>query len=407
MIRTIENCRKDFPALQRQYNGRNIVYLDGPAGTQVPTLVIDAISDYYKTSNANTHGQFITTQETDVIMSGVRSKVADFLGAPNGSTISFGQNMTTLNYSLSRAIGRILKSGDEIIITQLDHEANRGPWLSLKEWGIEVIEVEMYPEGVLNYEDFESKINERTKLVAVGGASNLTGTVNDLALIRKLTNEVGAWLLVDAVHLAPHIPIDVVEMDCDFLLCSAYKFYGPHIGLIYSKPGLLKSLPTDRLITQEQEAPYRIETGTLNHAAIAGVGAAVDYIESFGVGDTCRKRLINAMTKIRNYEHDLGNKLYDGLKQIPGIQIKGLSFEQMSRTPTISFFTLQITSEEICNRLGSNGICAWDGHFYARRGVEVMGLLDKGGVTRMGISVYNTDEEIDYTSEAITQMMTK
>jgi len=405
MNRTITNCRKDFPVLKRQYNGRNIVFLDGPAGTQVPTPVIDAISDYYKSSNANTHGQFVTTEETDAMMSGVRSKVADFLGAADGSTISFGQNMTTLCYSLSRAIGRVLKAGDQVIITQLDHEANRGPWLSLKEWGIDVVEVEMLPEGVLNYDDFRSKINERTKLVAVGGASNLTGTVNDISLIRKLTNEVGAWLLVDAVHLAPHVPIDIVEMDCDFLLCSAYKFYGPHVGLLYSRTGLLDTLQTDRLTAQDQKAPYLIETGTLNHAAIAGVGAAIDCIESFGEGNSNRDRVVDAMTKIGDYEHGLGKQLYEGLNRISGVGIKGLSFEKMNRTPTISFFTPKLTAEEICKKLGEKGICAWDGDFYARRGVEIMGLLDKGGVTRLGISVYNTMEEVKYTSETIDQML--
>ena len=246
------NIRDQFPSLKRKINGKSVVYLDGPAGTQVPQRVIDAISDYYKTSNANTHGQFASSHETDQMIQEVRNKLAVFLGAESADCISFGQNMTTLNYSLSRAIGRVLQPGDEILITQLDHEANRGPWLALRENGVVVREVRMQPNGTLDYDDMANKLNERTRLVAMGYASNLFGTVNEVEKVRDMTYQNGSWLLLDAVHAAPHMTMDVGAVDCDFLLCSAYKFYGPHVGILYARPGLLDSLPTDRLRTQEQ-----------------------------------------------------------------------------------------------------------------------------------------------------------
>ncbi|MEQ9423240.1 MAG: cysteine desulfurase-like protein [Cyclobacteriaceae bacterium] len=401
MTREIGSCRNEFPSLQRQLNGRSVVYLDGPAGTQVPISVIEAISNYYKTSNANSHGQFATADETDELLEQVRGKVAAFLGATDGSTISYGQNMTTLCYSLAKAIGRICKPGDQILITEMDHEANRGPWLSLKEFGVELIEVKMTPDGVLDYGDFASKISSKTKLVALGYASNLTGTINDVHLIRKLTKEVGAYLMIDAVHFAPHYSIDVQAIDCDFLICSAYKFYGPHVGLLYSKPGLLDRLPTDHLITQEHDAPYKIETGTLNHAAITGVGAAIDFLASFGEGSELSNQLEDAFQKITRHEFNLGKRLHDGLADIEGVMITGLPFNEMNRTPTVSFYHPKVKAEKMCKLLGEKGIFAWDGHFYAQRAVEVLGLLEKGGVTRLGVSLYTTEEEIDYTISKI------
>ena len=272
-----ESIRAFFPALSRVHKGKHLIFLDGPAGVQVPNRVIEAISNYYATSNANTHGQFVTSVETDELMNKLRQNAADFLGAEGPHTISFGQNMTSLNYSLSRAIGKTLLPGDEVLITQLDHEANRGPWLALREQGIIVREVELLPEGVLNYEDFEAKINERTRVVAMGMAANIFGTINEVHRVRALTHKVNALLVLDAVHYAPHFSIDVKAIGCDFLLCSAYKFYGPHVGILYSKPGQLDRLPADRLRTTDQHAPYSIETGTLNHAALAGVDAAIDF----------------------------------------------------------------------------------------------------------------------------------
>ena len=397
--------RDKFPALSRKHNGKNLIFLDGPAGTQVPNKVIGSISDYYKNSNSNRHGKFITTQETDEIIAATRNNIATFLGANGGHEISLGQNMTSLNYSLSRAIGRTLHEGDEILITQLDHESNRGPWLSLQEFGIVVREVNILPNGTLDYKDFKAKINERTKLVAVGWASNITGTINDVKLIRQLTYKAGSMLLVDAVHYAAHFSVDVKALGCDFLLCSAYKFYGPHVGLLYSKSGILDRLPTYNLRTAEQYAPYKIETGTLNHAAIAGVNAAIDFISEYGNGTGHKAKLRSAMKKIAKHEYKLARKLYAGIKKIKGVKILGPDFSLVDRAPTISFYSPKLTANQICESLAKENICAWAGHFYAIRASEVLGYLDKGGVTRMGVSMYTTASEIDKTIKVLNSIL--
>ena len=391
----VQSLRSQFPSLSRLHNSKPLIFIDGPAGTQVPEYVIDAMSHYYKTSNANTHGAFITTNETDGLMHAMRETVAAFLGAEGAHTISVGQNMTTLNFSLARGIGRMLQPGDEILITQLDHEGNRGPWLSLRERGIVVREVKLLDNGILDYEDFERKINERTRLVALGMASNALGTVNDFRLVRKLSYRYGAWLLLDAVHYAPHFSIDVQEIGCDFLLCSAYKFYGPHVGILYSRPGLLNQVPTDRLRVAGQTAPDKIETGTLNHAAMAGVKASIEFIAQQGKGKNLREQILDAYINIGKHERVLAEKLYNGLKATSGIKIAGQPFGSVQRSPTISFTKEGKTALEVCQHLASHNICAWDGHFYALRAIEVLGLQEMGGVTRMGISAYNTEEEID------------
>lgn len=391
----IKKCRNDFPALRRKHNGYPLAYFDGPGGTQVPTAVIDAIADYYYYKNANTHGFFITSEETDGVLNTARQKMALFLGAQSPDQISFGANMTTLAFSLSTAFKRFLKKGDEILITQLDHEANRGPWIKLKKSGLTVREVRLKADGALDYDDFSSKINASTRLVAMGMASNALGTVNDIHLIRKLTKNVGAWLLVDAVHFAPHFSIDVNNFDIDFLFCSAYKFYGPHVGILYSKTGLLDELDPDRLRTQDQQAPYRIETGTLNHAAIAGVSAAVDYIAALGDAPDPRNCLVEAMNTIQTYEHSLAVQLYEQIKMINGITLYGPSMDTPMRTPTVSFTVEEKHPEEVCRLLANKGICAWDGHFYAIRPVEILGLARKGGLTRTGISLYNSEDEVN------------
>jgi len=241
--------RDDFPSLKQEINGYPLAYLDGPGGTQVPQSVIDAVSNYYYTSNANSHGNFITSQRTDEVLDGTREKIATFLGADGFKNISYGHNMTSLNFSLSRAFGSYLNPGDEVLITQLDHEANRGPWLALRENGIVVREVIVLPDGTLDYNDFESKINEKTRLVAMGYSSNVTGTINNVPLVRQMTYKVGALLLIDAVHYAPHFPLDVKALGVDFLLCSAYKFYGTHIGILYSNGENLNRLPAYNLRT--------------------------------------------------------------------------------------------------------------------------------------------------------------
>ena len=311
----VQSFRNHFPSLQRLHNGKPLIFMDGPGGTQIPNQVIDSISQYYNTSNSNTHGVFITTQETDQIMEDMRVHVAALLGAEHPKTISTGQNMTTLNFSLARGIGRILQPGDEVLITQLDHEGNRGPWLSLRERGIIVREVNLLSSGTLDYDDLKSKLNERTRLLAIGMSSNALGTVNDIKLARELTYKVGAWLSLDAVHYAPHFAIDVQSLGCDFLLCSAYKFYGPHVGLLYSRPGLLDGIPTDHLRTAGQSAPEKIETGTLNHAALAGVTAAVQFIASMGRGDSMRDKIKDAYQQIGKHEMALAEKLFNGISK--------------------------------------------------------------------------------------------
>lgn len=388
-------CRGDFPALERALDGQPLAYLDGPAGTQVPRQVIDAVSWYYETCNANTHGMFLTSRESDAVLQHSREAVATFLGAESWREISFGQNMTTLTYSLSYALARQMRPGDEILITELDHEANRGPWLNLEERGMVVRQVALGPDGRLDEADFEGKVNDRTRVVALGYASNALGTVNDVALARRAARAVGAYLVVDAVHYAPHFPLDVAALDADFLLCSAYKFYGPHVGILYTRPGLLAQLKPDRLSTQDQEAPYRIETGTLNHAAIAGVKAAVDYLGTWGTGADLRRRVVDALAGIASYEHSLARHYYEEVRRIAGVTAWGPDFASSHRAPTVSITIDGVPAAEAARRLGERGLQVWDGDFYAARAIEVLGLAGRGGVLRTGISMYNTREEVD------------
>jgi cysteine desulfurase family protein (TIGR01976 family) len=395
--------RGDFPALERTVDGRPIAYLDGPAGTQVPHAVIDAIACYYQKHNANSHGEFVTSRESDLLVHETREAVAAFLGAPSWREVSFGQNMTTLAFSLSRALVRDWQPGDEVVITQLDHEANRGPWLSLEERGIVIREVALKPDGRLDYSDLEAKVTARTRLVALGLASNALGTVNDAAFARRLASSVGAYLLLDAVHYAAHFPLDVTALDADFLLCSAYKFYGPHVGLLYCRPGLLDRLRTDKLRVQDDEAPWKIETGTLNHAALAGVKAAIEYIASWGTGGTLRERIVSAMEGIGAHEHALAVHYYDSLRKIPGVTVHGPDFSG-SRAPTVSITIDGVTANEAARRLGAQGLQVWDGHFYAVRAIEVLGLAERGGVIRTGIVMYNTRDEIDRLVAAVREI---
>ena len=397
MAFTVEHsirCRKDFPALARTPQGLNLAYLDGPGGSQVPRVVIDTIGDFYATCNVNTHGKFFPSQEVDRRMDLARATLADFLGAETPACISFGQNMTTLNYFLSAAIARTLKKGDEILITQLDHEANRGPWLRLQEHGMAIQEVRLLPSGQLDLDDMAAKITPRTKVFAVGASSNALGTVNDIALARRLTQAVGALLVVDAVHYAPHFPLDVKALGVDFLLCSGYKYYGPHVGVLYSRPGALDRLPTDRLSVQDPAAPFRIETGTLNHAAIDALRAAVEYIASWGNGATLRARILDAMESISAYEHDLAKFYYEAVKRIPGVEIWGPDFSSRSRAPTVSITLNKASAAQAAAALASRGICVWDGHFYAARALQILNLTERGGLLRTGVSLYTPREDL-------------
>ena len=398
--RGLLQCRADFPSLERSHAGRPLAFLDGPAGSQMPSAVIEAISDYYRTANANSGGYFPTSRETDELMTRSREVVATFLGAESGDTISFGASMTTLTYSLSRALARGWDAGDEVVITALDHEGNRGPWLRLEQQGIVIREVAVAPDGQLDVEDLSRKVSDRTRVVAIGAASNALGTVNDLALVRRLSAEVSALLVVDAVHYAPHFLLDVGELEPDFLLFSAYKFYGPHVGILYSRPGLLDTVDTDRLCTQGQAAPQRIETGTPNHAAIVGVAAAIEYIASWGEGASLRAQLRRAMVRIGEHERTVGNHCYEQLGRIPGVTVCGPDYSGL-RAPTVSTTVTGKRPEEVAAILGLQGIQVWDGHFYAVRAIESLGLGEAGGVLRTGVLMYNTTDEIDRLADAV------
>lgn len=399
-----EQCRGDFPSLERRLEGFPLGYFDGPGGSQVPRQVMEGMTRYYETSNANTHGSFITSRETDLLLESSRQAVATFLNASAFDQISFGANMTTLNFSLSHAIARSLHPGDRILITQLDHEANRGPWLRLRERGVEVLEVRMQSAGLLDYEDLERKLTERTRLVAVGWASNALGTVNDLSRIRKLSREAGARLLVDAVHYAPHFPIDVSSLGPDFLLCSAYKFYGPHIGILYCRENLLDQLDTDRLQTQEARAPHRIETGTLNHSAVAGTRSAIQYLASLGQGEDLRSRIVSGMSDVAEYEHLLALTLYGRLQEMAHVELFGPDFSSRSRAPTLAFRVRGRTPAECAACLGDRALLVWDGDFYAARAVEILGFAQTGGLVRAGMSLYNTLEEVQRLADAIDEL---
>lgn len=388
-------ARLQFPALARRQGAQPIAFLDGPAGSQMPGPVIDAIAGYYREANANTHGQFATAQRSDELLHGVREKAASFLGAASWRSISFGANMTTLSFALAQAVGRACAPGDEVVVTQLDHEANRGPWLGLAERGLVIREVALLPDGTLDAASLAAEIGPRTRLVAMGLASNALGTVNDVAKARELTRAVGAWLLLDAVHYAPHFAVDVAALDPDFLLCSAYKFYGPHVGLLYSRPGLLDSLATDRLRTQDPAAPFRIETGTLNHAALVGVGAAIDYIASWGRGEGLRDRLVDAMAGIGEWERALARRYFKEVQALPGVIVHGPGFGKGRRAPTVSITLAGVPAEVVARRLGERAVQVWDGDFYAVRAVEVLGLAGAGGLLRTGFLLYNTPEEVD------------
>jgi cysteine desulfurase family protein (TIGR01976 family) len=396
MAYTLQHClrsRRDFPALTKN---PGLAFLDGPGGSQVPNVVVEAIADVYASCNVNTHGSFAPSREVDRRMLNAREVVAAFLGAAGGSCISFGQSMTTLCFNLSAAIGRTLRPGDEVLVTQLDHEGNRSPWLGLQERGVVVREVRLLESGELDPADMAAKITPRTKLFAIGASANSLGTVNDLALARRLTREVGALLVIDAVHYAPHFPIDVQALGTDFLLCSGYKFYGPHVGVLYSRPGALDALPTDRLSVQDPAAPYRIETGTLNHAAIDGVRAAVEYIAGWGEGATLRERIVDAMLQIGAYEHALAKDYHEAVRRIPGVRVWGPDFAAgRARAPTVSISFDKTTPAAVAAALGNEGICVWDGDFYAARPVQVLGLAERGGLLRTGVSMYNTPEELE------------
>ena len=399
----IDWVRSQFPALALEVSDQPAVFLDAPGGTQVPRRVIDATAEYLVSSNANSHGAFLTSRRTDELLARSHAAAADFLGcAPN--EVVFGPNMTTLTFALSRSIGRELGPGDEIVLTRLDHDANFSPWKALEETGATVRIADFRQEDcTLDVDHLLGLLNERTRIVAVGYASNAVGSINDVARIVAAAREAGAWSFVDAVHYAPHGPIDVRAIGCDFLACSAYKFFGPHQGILYGRAAALEALRPYKVRPAEDSAPWAWETGTQNHEAQAGVVAAIDYLVELGHktlasgSEDRRSQLIAAMESIRDYERGLSERLVTGLLEIPGMVFAGIREPDRfgHRTPTVSIRLEGQTPREIAERLGENGIFVWDGNYYAMNWCEALGYEDQGGMVRIGCAHYNTAAEVD------------
>ena len=389
-----EEIRRHFPALERKHNGRSVAYFDGPGGTQAPRTVVEAMNDYLYHHNANTHWAYPTSEETDAIIEKARSVLADFLNALPGE-IAFGANMTTLTFHLARTLGRGYERGDEVVITELDHHANIAPWRALeKERGLTVRLVRMIPEtGQLDWDHFSQQLNKRTKLVAIGAASNALGTINDVRRATEMAHSLGAQVFVDAVHYAPHELVDVRDWNCDFLSCSAYKFYGPHIGILYGKDDLLGSLDFPKLIPAPDTAPERAETGTQNHEGIAGAAAAVDFLASLAQGATRRDRLRAALDGLHERGGELLTRLWHGLTSIGGVRLYGPP-PDAPRTPTIAFTVENTSSTEVARKLAARGIFASNGDFYAMTVMERLGHA-KDGVVRAGCACYTTSEEVE------------
>ncbi|WP_013334549.1 cysteine desulfurase-like protein [Gloeothece verrucosa] len=397
----LEWIRSQFPSITHEINGQLRIFFDGPGGTQVPYSVIEAMSQYLIESNANAHGAFATSRRTDRLISAAREAMADFLGCSPDEVI-FGANMTSLTLAFSRAFARQLQPGDEIVVTRLDHYANVSPWVALEDQGIVIRQVDFNPDDcTLDLTEMEQQINERTRLVAVGYASNAVGTINDIATIVRLAHRVGAMVFVDAVHYAPHGPIDVGVLDCDFLVCSSYKFFGPHVGILYGKREHLARLTPFKVQPAPNSIPERWETGTLNYEGLAGVVATIDYLTKLGnfVDASVphrRAALVAAMTACQQYEQQLSELLIDGLHQIPNVKVYGITnLAQLAwRTPTVGITISGQKPHHIAQRLGEFNIFTWHGNFYALGVTEKLGLENTGGLLRIGLVHYNNSDEI-------------
>jgi cysteine desulfurase family protein (TIGR01976 family) len=403
MISIFAKSRQEFPALRRTINGRPVVYFDGPAGSQVPQRVIDAVSDYFTNHNANHGGAFLTSRESDAVVEQTLKQLALFLNAPDPRSIVFGANMTTLTFAISRAIATRWRAGDEVIVTRLDHDANVSPWVrAAQDRGAQVKHVDIHREDcTLDLDDFKRKLSPRTKQVAVGCASNAVGTRNPVREIAKLAHEAGALVFLDAVHLAPHAPIDVVDWGCDFLTCSAYKFFGPHIGILWGRRELLEDLPAYKVRPAPEALPDRWMTGTQNFECIAGVNAALDYLfdltkQLAGAASTSRQSFEQGFSAIEDYERIQGARLMKGLATLPSVKVWGITDPQRSheRVPTISFTHRKRSPLEIAQFLGERGIFVWHGNYYALSLTETLGL-EPAGMVRVGLLHYNTPEEVD------------
>jgi cysteine desulfurase family protein (TIGR01976 family) len=403
--------REQFPSLQLQVKGQAAAFLDGPAGTQVPKQVIDAVQNYFLKSNANTCGAFATSRSNDAMIASARAAMADFFNC-DAHEVVFGQNMTTITFALARAIGRVLEPGDEIIVTTLDHDANVAPWRALEEMGMIIRQVDIHESDcTLDLQDFERKLNANTKLVAVGYASNAVGTINPVAEITKMAHCAGALMFIDAVHYAPHGPLDVRALDCDFLVCSPYKFFGPHLGTLYGKREHLLRFRPYKVRPAPDSLPDRWETGTQVQELIAGIGAAVDYLAELGARSDAsakdrRTALLAAYRATRRHEMALLGRLVEGLLAIPGLRFFGISdakrFEE--RCSTVSVRLANHKPTEVATFLGERGIFTWDGNYYALNLTERLGVEASGGLLRIGLVHYNTAEEVDRLLAALREI---
>ena len=395
-------ARSQFPSLSQTVNRHPAVFLDGPGGTQVPQRVIDAISDYLAVNNANTGGAYQTSRNTDIMIAEARSAMGDFLNCDAGEIV-IGPNMTTLTYSMSRAIGRELDPGDEIVLTLLDHDANFSPWKALEEKGVIIRTAKFNPaDCTLDMQDLAGKITSHTRLVAVGYASNAVGTINNVAEVVRLARQAGALSYIDAVHYAPHGPIDVRALDCDFLVCSTYKFFGPHMGVLYGKREHLQRLRPYKVRPLTDNIPNCWEWGTLNHECIAGIKACVDYWEELGrrakpsVANR-RAAILAAHEAIHPHERAMMEKMIAGLLAIPGLKLYGISdsrrFEH--RCATLVVRIEGFTPLQLATKLGDRGFFTWDGNYYALNVTEQLGVESTGGFLRIGLVHYNTMEEVE------------
>lgn len=406
--------RSQFPSLQTQVNGQPAAFLDGPAGTQVPAQVMHAIQNYLSTANANTNGAFLTSRRTDEMIANARAAMADFFHCDRNEVV-FGQNMTTITFAISRAIGRELHAGSEILLTTLDHDANFSPWKVLEEKGVVIRQVDIREEDcTLDLEDLKDQLSPRTRLVAVGYASNAVGTINPVAQITQMAHAAGAMVYIDAVHYAPHGLIDVKALDCDFLVCSPYKFFGPHMGALYGKREHLEKLHPYKVRPCTDQLPDRWESGTQVHELIAGIGAAVDYIAEVGrrsdksVG-TRRDALAAAYRSTVAHERRLITRLIEGLQAIPGVRIYGIADPKRldERCSTLSLRIGDHHPTEIAKFLGDRGIFTWDGNYYALNLTERLGVESKGGLLRIGLVHYNAMDEVERLLAALREFVAK
>ena len=397
--------REQFPALERTHNGRRAVYFDGPGGSQVAKSAIDAVSGYMSRGGANLHGPFPTSVETEEILRDTRQAMADFLGA-GPDEVAFGANMTTLTFAVSRALACNWDRNSEVVVTELDHRANVDPWLlAAAERGAAVRWVRVNPETLtLEEDDIERAINDRTRLVAVGLASNAVGTVNDVAAIAKRAHGAGALVAVDAVHAAPHIPVDRDAIGADVLTCSAYKFFGPHVGVTAVRRNLLETLDVYKVEPAPDYIPDKLETGTQNHEGIAGAKGAIDFISSLGHGTSLQDKLVSGMRAIEEYEADLAERFRAALHEIPEVKLYAAP-DGVLKTPTVAFRVEGHTPREVTERLAQEGFFVADGHFYASTLARKLGIHDKGGWIRAGLAPYNTEEEVEGFIESLKSLV--